>query len=165
MRRFWVRIGRWATRFSRFKSGERRVCSTNGFGTISWFLFLQVTCDCSLSDLQHAFSCALLFSLLDLDISLLQSSLTAHCKITGLSRPVAHVHPSQRKHGGPYMKSGVNSLPSLSSTGTLRLAARLGRSSTARLTAEFACTLPLTVLPCGVSVPARPATPVAIPSI
>lgn len=74
MRRFWARIGRWATRFSRFKGGDcylscrGRLRSTNGFGTISWFLSFKLLM-VALRLIYGMPFLALLFSLLDLDAS------------------------------------------------------------------------------------------------
>lgn len=134
------------------------------FGIISWVFFspsyLWLRFLRSSACLFLMLSC---FSLLDLDLSFLQWSPT-HCTTSTLSLPVTHTRLSQSKHGGPYMKSGLNSLTSLSSTGSSRLTARF----TTRLAAEFACAWPLAVLPCGVSAPLTrptPATPAATPSI
>lgn len=76
MQRFWARTGRWAIRFSRFDDPVGKVCrrwfgSTNGFGIISWFLFfffskLLMVALCPIYSMPFL---ALLFSLLDLDVS------------------------------------------------------------------------------------------------
>lgn len=98
MRRSWARIGRWETPLQRFEGGEcllvlqKGFRSTNGFGTISWFLSSYKSLMVALCPIYSMpFLCS---PVLAAGSGLFVSLMVAHCRTPILSLLVTHAHLS-----------------------------------------------------------------------